>query len=112
MDAVKFIEERDRMCGSAYHCEDCSAYGKPLGCKVSRKSGYPASEQVEIVEKWSKEHQRKTRQSVFLEQYPDARLDAENILCICPENVYGEKACIKTVRFCVMTAATSFGCRR
>lgn len=33
----------------------------------------------------SKEHPRKTRQSVFLEQHPDAEIDKDGILLICPK---------------------------
>lgn len=33
----------------------------------------------------SKEHSRKTRQSVFLEQHPEAEIDEDGILLICPK---------------------------
>ena len=36
------------------------------------------------VEKWSKEHSRKTRQSVFLEQWPEAEIDESGCLMLCP----------------------------
>ena len=40
---------------------------------------------IPIVEKWSKENPRKTRQDVFLEQYPEAETDTKGILRICPK---------------------------
>lgn len=39
---------------------------------------------VKVVEKWSAAHPRKTRQSVFLEQYPETIIDAFGALQICP----------------------------
>ena len=39
---------------------------------------------VELVETWSKEHPRKTRQIVFLEQYPEAQTDDSGVLSVCP----------------------------
>lgn len=55
MDAVKFIEERNRMCGT-----------------LSEVWGVDAAQIVKNTEEWSAAHPRKTRQSVFLAQYPDA----------------------------------------
>ena len=39
---------------------------------------------LSIVEKWSKEHQHKTRQSMFMEQYPEAELTKDGGISICP----------------------------
>lgn len=73
MDAVKFIEERNRMCTAHKGgCAGCPANGD--NCFVSLKSSLFAGEQVKIVEKWSAAHPRKTRQSVFLEQWPEAEI--------------------------------------
>lgn len=83
MDAVKFVEERRRM--------------YTLGCIKKGINDYntKAEDVVAEVEAWSALHPRKTRQSVFLEQYPEAILDSQGILCICPENVYGNAVCPK-----------------
>ena len=48
---------------------------------------------IKFVKKWSKEHPAKTRQSVFLEQYPNARRDCQDILCICPAEIFGDTVC-------------------
>ncbi len=86
MDAVKFIQERDRMC-HFYHdasgCHRCLAKDcecSALECMVDDDNI------VAIVEKWSAAHPRKTRQSVFLEQYPTAKI-VEGALAICPYNL-------------------------
>lgn len=48
-----------------------------------------------MVEDWSAAHPRKTRQSVFLEQYPCAKIDSQGVLYACPADVYGNNACPK-----------------
>lgn len=55
MDAVKFIEERNRMCGT-----------------MSEMWGVDAAQIVKNTEEWAAAHPRNTRKSVFLEQWPDA----------------------------------------
>lgn len=83
MDAVKFIEERRRMY-------------KVTGKRSSTLAGWiPAEDVVKEVEAWSALHPRKTRQSVFLEQYPCARIDGRSVLYACPADVYGNNACPK-----------------
>lgn len=86
MDAVKFIEERNRMCKSfGNRCTGCPASND--GCAVGQESTLDAKEQAAIVEKWSAEHPRKTRQSVFLEHWPDADIDCCGVLTICPSPI-------------------------
>ena len=81
MDALEFIKERNRMCKSfGDGCWKCPAY-KNSGCIAA----FWEEELVPIVEKWSKENPRKTRQDVFLEQYPEAGTDTKGILRICPK---------------------------
>lgn len=58
MDAVKFIEERNRMCGTR-----------------SEVWGVDAAQIVKNTEEWAAAHPLKTRQSVFLAQYPSATLN-------------------------------------
>jgi hypothetical protein len=73
MDAVKFIEERNRMCGT-----------------MSEVWGVDAAQIVKNTEEWSAAHPVKTRQSVFLEQYPNAALDKDGVLRICPSFMGGD----------------------
>ena len=84
MDAVKFIKERDRMCRFYHHAWDC--YQCPAkDCECSALEGMVDDDNiVTIVEEWSAAHPRKTRQSVFLEQYPDAKIDDDGVIAICP----------------------------
>ena len=96
MDAVKFVKEYLRMCTKVDDCEDCPVY-KTDFCTVPAKerSQESAEEIVELVEEWSAAHPRKTRQSVFLEQYPNARIDSQAVIYVCPADAYGNKVCPK-----------------
>lgn len=75
MDAVKFIEERNRMCKSFdKYCYGCPAWDGSCKLEPGSYLKCEADKAVKIVEEWSAAHQRKTRQSVFLEQWPDAKI--------------------------------------
>lgn len=83
MDALEFIRERNRMCKSfGVECENCPA-NKDSRCIDTNLD----EEIVPIVEKWSKENPRKTRQDVFLEQYPDTLIDSNGVLQFCPTSI-------------------------
>lgn len=93
MDAVKFIEERRRMY-------------KVTGKHSPTLAGWiPAEDVVKEVEEWSAAHPRKTRQSVFLENYPYARIDSQSVLHVCPADVYGNNVCPEEKEIC-------YDCRR
>lgn len=72
MDAVRFIEERNRMCGT-----------------MSEMWGVDAAQIVKNTEEWSAAHPRKTRQSEFLKHYPDAQIDS-GCLNACPMDIFGD----------------------
>lgn len=101
MDAVKFIEERNRMCKSFdKYCYGCPAWDGSCKLGTGTYLKCEAAKQVEIVEEWSAAHPRKTRQSVFMDQYPEVAIDNCGNLMICPKlistdyrNRYGN--CIK-----------------
>lgn len=88
MDTVRFIEERNRMCKSFdTGCKDCPAFNAcedELCCAVGQASTLDATAQVAIVEKWSTEHPRKTKQDIFLEQWPETKIGSDGILSLCP----------------------------
>ena len=86
MDAVKFIEERNRMCDSYEKCSDCSLYLTHCG----RFSNLDVERVVGAVEEWSAAHPRKTRQSVFMEQWPDVYLDGNRVISVSPCTVSKE----------------------
>ena len=89
MDAVKFIQERGRMCATytPKRCKGCPAANVSAdapACALDIESQVDSKKQVTIVEEWSAAHPRKTRQSVFLEQWPDADIGANGVVAISP----------------------------
>ena len=96
MDAIKFLEERKRMFKK-------SGLMPSLG---DDDIDYNFEEAVKMVEEWSAAHPRKTRQSAFLEQHPEAKVDGRNVLCVCPADIYGDIVCPNTA------GIPCFGCRR
>ena len=88
MDAVQFIEERKRLCGTHDICKDCPANGNP-GCMFNLNGGADADEQVNFLEEWVAAHPRKTRQSEFLKLFPGADVgETDGCLTLDPCNVY------------------------
>lgn len=78
-------------------CAFCPANSEH--CFVSMESCLVPEAQVKIIEKWSTEHPRKTRQSEFLKHWPEAAIDACGVLNMCPipiskshRNIYGRCA--------------------
>lgn len=72
-----FFEELDRMCETVNkygEAEDCVFYKPNYGC-----CGYMhwlpdgVEKTVTVLQKWSDEHPRKTRQSEFLKMFPNAK---------------------------------------
>lgn len=92
MDAVRYLEETRRMCRFFSHvaCVGCPALINRQNCMfgdVIVNYGTKTTDAVAIVEKWSKEHPRKTRNSEFLKHYPDATVDCHGMVDICPKAV-------------------------
>ena len=88
MDAVKFIREYDRMCDSFNgRCTGCGINKRLHGemwCDAYIRQN--PEEAVAIVERWSREHPRKTRQSEFLRLFPNADRDS-GVLKFCPHDI-------------------------
>lgn len=95
MDAVEFIKERRRMLYTT------GAFSKYNMFDVNTC----VEDVVKEVEEWSAKHPIKTRQSIFLEQYQETKLDENGIIEICPamisinfRDINGE--CKKSANFC------------
>ena len=76
MDSVTFLKERNRMCKTNVSCYDCPAHdiGSSNSCKFAMENWLSPEQQIHIVEEWLAAHPRKTRKTVFLEQYPNAKV--------------------------------------
>lgn len=86
MDAVKFLQERARMCNSfSSDCEGCRVdEEKPVMSECCLWMFETPERAVKIVEEWSAAHPRKTMQDVFLEQWPQASIGGDGVLKVCP----------------------------
>lgn len=96
MDAIEFLREGERMCDYyQYKCEDCPLGDKMVAHPCNSRSDHMEREApdklVEIIETWSKEHPRKTRQSEFLKLFPTAEIDDNGVIIINPCSIDSEK---------------------
>lgn len=76
---MEFFSEHRRMCKSSSDCTKCQYHGDKCDNAIEL-----LEKTVAAVEKWSQEHPRKTRQSVFLEAFPNVGLDSEGVINILP----------------------------
>lgn len=77
MDAVKYLKEAARMCDAMTgSCDDCPFYDWRVAFPCKSSNGWldlaNPEKCVEIIEKWTAEHPKKTRQSEFLKMAPYA----------------------------------------
>lgn len=109
MDALEFLRERKRMCNLCKHCEGCPL--ERAGCGLGTSAPDEEYEKIiAAVKQWSKEHPRKTRQSVFLEQWPNAWTYADGVLSICPNRVADWHR--STLGTCISGSKICEDCRR
>lgn len=100
MDAVEFLEQLKKRSKSNpdYYGEELNiAHIEPISL-------------VSQVEQWATEHPTKTRQSVFLEQYPKAKLTEDGVLALCPIAISSE--CSGENGRCVSFNRKCNNCRR
>ena len=95
-----FFKELKRMC-KKYNstCVGCKIYDIcfDTGCYSFIKND--TQEAIEIVQKWSDSNPAKTRQSMFLEMFPDAEIKS-GLLDICPKLTNTKIRC-SPVKLCV-----------
>lgn len=78
MDAVEFLKAKNRMCREygdiPEDCFACPIGNDSGGCQAGVLENQKVTEEilVQIVEKWAKEHPKKTRKSEFLKTFPNA----------------------------------------
>lgn len=76
MDAVEFLDKVDRL-SKRGSTEEKMRYNDYRTARDNTRA-------VKFVERWDAEHPVKTRQSVFLEQYPETRIGDDGVLQINP----------------------------
>lgn len=95
MDAIEFVKQLRRMEENA-------------GRKY-RIFGDSPEDVVAEVEEWAKMNPIKTRQSVFLEQWPEAELYHDGVLGLCPKKV---SVAYRNGNSCAKTIACGDCCRK
>lgn len=84
MDALKFLEEFDRMC--VYYkdkiCRGCPREGSP-NCIIAAMGKEERAKLIRDVEQWSKEHPQRTRLQDLLEKFPKVEIDKEGLPFFC-----------------------------
>lgn len=92
MDAVEYLKVKTRMCDSLKECGDCPLDKINNTDNINCFDRHYEEEAVAIVEKWSAEHPKKTRQSEFLKMFPNAKMMG-SVLGIRPCDVDSEVEC-------------------
>ena len=104
MDAVEFLKAKNRMCRESGYlpgdCFVCPIGNDSGGCQTGVLENQKVTEEilVQIVEKWAKEHPKKTRQSEFLKMFPNACTDYAGVIEICAKTLdcnIGNELCAK-----------------
>ena len=83
MDAVEFLDKVDRL-SKRGSTEEKMRYNDYRTARDNAGA-------VKFVEQWTVAHPAKTRQSEFLEHYPDAQISICGYLNICPMDVFGRE---------------------
>ena len=94
MDAVEYLKQKNIMTNNCtIACNTC-----PLAIENNNRNLVCANfvrhyieEAVEIVENWAKEHPAKTYKDVFLEKFPDAKIEKNGVPYPCIIYLFGEK---------------------
>lgn len=110
MDALEFLKEERRMCNSFdIGCVKCPL--GDIGCCVSpEETDEEFEKEIAIVERWSKEHPRKTRQSEFLKLFPETEFKRDGVIAICP---FAISAAYRSEEgLCASPFKNCFNCRR
>lgn len=77
MDALEFIKAIKQMLSAGANNSTVQKY-------ISAYKKNDCEGMVKAAEQWAAEHPSKTRQSVFLEQWPGAGLTQDGVITICP----------------------------
>nr|DAH20372.1 MAG TPA: hypothetical protein [Caudoviricetes sp.] len=84
-----------RMCkGYGENCQDC-----PLDLCIDAILD-STDKANEIILNWCKEHPVETRQDRFLNKFPNAKIDVDGVLSICPQCVNKDFSC-QTEKRCI-----------
>ena len=85
METVEFFKEWRRVCLKNTDCDNCPFVHS---CHTSLSPDEYTDNEIKAiildVEQWAREHPVKTRQSEFLKMFPEADVNENGILEVCP----------------------------
>ena len=96
MTALEYFKEKNRMNEKcALDCHSCplSSYNNPTEKSCADVERLHPEEAIAIVEKWSKEHPRKTRAQDFFEKFPNAFKTSQGVPEVCARFIGYCKEC-------------------
>ena len=102
MDAEKYIKENKRMCNSYDGCINCPfnrANNNEMDYCIDTTNSEIVKKQVEIVEKWSKEHPIVTNAMKFKEVFGCEPYETMTIR-YCPPVAYRTSKCMRNCEEC------------
>ncbi len=85
MNAFEMLHEYGRLCDYQTGCDKCPLIelGKYKLQSCQQTLRYHTEEAAEIIEKWAKEHPKKTRLQDFLEKHPNAITEEDGSPRVC-----------------------------
>ena len=102
MNAIKFMDEYQRLCASYNRCADCPLYAdRPCAEMPSRYTTEFSSKLIKAVEEWSSSHPATTRADLFKKIYPNAATAPSGALLICPLELDLNFKCIEEISGCI-----------
>lgn len=103
MDALKFLEEFDRMCNHYVknYCKGCPRAESP-NCGVDEMNKEERAKLISDVVKWSKEHPQRTRLQDFKEKYPNMKCRDSGIPWACCSYLGYCESCDEAKRDCIV----------
>ena len=93
---INFFAEAKRLCDSRATCdntahnEQCSFF-KHCELRLTAFGTEKIEEAVEILQKWSNEHPKKTYAQDFFEKFPKAQAYSDGSPFVCRKRIYGGK---------------------
>lgn len=91
-DYARFMHE---YCHANTRCEDCPL--NDFHCILEYADSDELTKINEIILKWREEHPVKTRQDEFLKMFPNAGIDENGVVTICPICVDTNFNCVSSI---------------
>ena len=111
MEALEYLREQKRMCNSYENCDGCPAWDDSCKLDPGEYLECEEDEKLKIVNEWSVSHSIKTRQSKFLEMFPNASVITNGTLGICPKSLDKDRNCFYSTDYGNSKFVDCLGCR-